>query len=55
MVAADGCASGLTASAWETLPPAPPAGRRVSRDARAGRSVGGVGVNAARAFCRGRH
>lgn len=34
MVAADCCAAGLTASAWETLPPAPPTGRRVSRDAR---------------------
>lgn len=33
VAAADGCASGLTASAWETLPPAPPAGCRVGRDA----------------------
>lgn len=30
-------------------------GHRVSRDATAGRSVGGIRVNTARAFCRGGH
>lgn len=54
VVAADRCASGLTASAWETsLRPRPPGAGQ--RGWRVGRSVGGVGVDAARAFCRGRH
>lgn len=40
----------------ETLPPAPaPTGAQVSRDATAGRSVGGIRVDTARAFCRGGH
>lgn len=50
--------SSLTASALGEKPsllPLPQLRHRVSRDAIAGRSVGGIRVNTARAFCRGGH